>query len=271
MSRPVDLPDYERPPLNEVVLGVQFSPPRGYQQIHAGEVWEIFRQDFPEVKSQPPLQPWFETFGRPQSGSNILESRIVQEFPHPRYWFLSEDEDELIQFQKDRLLHNWRKVGSGENPYPRFESILPKFESELFALEKYLEKFSDQKMNITQCELSYINHILLTEEENGASAIDKWIRLINIEDPELEDFSFRFHKNLNDETGHPYGRLIVECKTGINSKDELLLRLELTVRGAPKEPSAHASLNFLKDGREIIVNCFDDITTDFAHRKWGRK
>lgn len=270
MSRPAHLPDYKRPPLNEVVLGVQFSPPKSYQQIYAGEVRELFRQDFPKVQQQIRIEPAFETFGRPQSRSNVLERHIIQEFPHPRYWFLSEDGDELIQFQQDRLLHNWRKVGIGENPYPHFENILPKFENELLTLEKYLEKLSDQKMNITQCELTYINLIPLTEEENGTSG-DKWIDLVNFSDLELDDFTFRFRKNLNDETGHPYGRLIGDCKTAINQKDKTVLVLELTVRGAPKEPSISASLDFLKTGREIIVNCFDNITTEFAHRQWEKK
>ena len=269
MSRPAHLPDYEKPPLHEVVLGVQFSPPRLYQHIYALEIWELFRRDFPKVKQQLPLQPSFETFGRPQRERHI-EPRIIPEFPHPRYWFLSEDEDEIIQFQKDRLLHNWRKIGSKEKPYPHFENILPKFEKELLALETYLDKWSDKKMNITQCELSYINHILLTEDENGAS-IDKWIRLVNPADTELEDFSFRFRKQLNNDTGQPFGRLIGECNTGINPKDETLLRLDLTVRGAPKEPTVPASLDFLRNGREIIVNCFDNITTESAHREWGRK
>ena len=269
MNRPAHLPDYERPPLHEVVLGVQFSPPRQYQHIYALEIWELFRQEFPKIKQQLPLSPSFETFGRPQTGRHI-EHRIIQELPPPRYWFLSEDEDEIIQFQNDRLLHNWRKIETKEKPYPHFENILPKFENELFALEAYLDKWSGQKMNMTQCELSYISHILLTEEEHGGS-IDKWIRLVNLENTEIEDFSFRFRKQLNDDTGQPFGRLIGECSTGINLKDETLLRLELTVRGAPNEPTASAALEFLLNGREIIVNCFDNITTEFAHREWGRK
>jgi uncharacterized protein (TIGR04255 family) len=267
VNRPAHLPDFERPPLNEVVLGVQFSPSRRYHQIYAKDVWELFRQEFPKVTEQPPLPPIFETFGRPQRPRLNIE--LVREPVHSRYWFISENEYELIQYQKDRLLHNWRKVGDGANPYPRFESILPKFEKELFTLEKLFEHLFDQKMNITQCELTYINHILLTEENGGA--IGKWISLINTDDAQIEDIAFSFRKTLNDEENKPYGRLIVDCKTGINQKDERLLVLELTVRGIPKEPNVSAISYFLKDGRQILVTYFDQITTELAHEKWGKK
>ena len=41
MNRPKDLPEYDNPPINEVVLGVQFSTPEGYRQIYADEIWKI--------------------------------------------------------------------------------------------------------------------------------------------------------------------------------------------------------------------------------------
>lgn len=42
MNRPKNLLEYDNPPVNEVVLGVQFSTPDGYQQIYSGEVWGDF-------------------------------------------------------------------------------------------------------------------------------------------------------------------------------------------------------------------------------------
>src|SRR4051794_5656712 len=111
--RPTHLPDFRKPPLNEVVLGIQFNPVPGYSQIYAGEVWGLFRARFPQVQEMPALPPNFETFGIPQGpqiGFNVLAGAS-----HDRFWFLSPAGEQLIQFQMDRLLHNWRKVETLEN------------------------------------------------------------------------------------------------------------------------------------------------------------
>ncbi len=266
MSRPPHLPDYENPPLTEVVLGMQFAPPGGYQQIYAKEVWELFRQDFPKVKEQPPLPPIFETFGLPQ-GPEI--SFGILEPTHDRFWFLSEAEDELIQFQQDRLLHNWRKVGDETKRYPRFENMIVKFEDELKRLEEYFTSFGSTKLEINQCELTYVNHILLTEKPGDN--IDSWIRLLHLDNINPDNFTFVYRKIIKDKDGKPRGRLICESSTAINKSERPIIVLNITVRGAPQEPSIVSAINFIKEGREILVKSFDEITTDFAHEKWGRK
>jgi hypothetical protein len=112
LDRPSDLPDFRDPPLNEVLLGVQFAQAKGYSQIRVGEVWGLFKSAFPEVEEQPPLQPSFEVFGLPQAAQGW--AGFVMGPTHNRFWFLTRQKDELIQFQHDRLLHNWRKVGTNE-------------------------------------------------------------------------------------------------------------------------------------------------------------
>lgn len=74
LPRPDHLPDFRTPPLNEVVVGVQFAPARGYQQILAGEVWELYRAQFPTVEEMPPIPPAFETFGLSAGARLISES-----------------------------------------------------------------------------------------------------------------------------------------------------------------------------------------------------
>lgn len=111
MTRPADLPDFSKPPLNEVVLGVQFSPPAGYTQIQAGEVWNLYRERYPRVEEYMPLPPAYELFGLPGMGQTSNQFSFLEGPLHDRYWFLRTAGDELIQFQNDRLLHNWRKVG----------------------------------------------------------------------------------------------------------------------------------------------------------------
>ncbi len=53
--RPDHLPDFAEPPLDEVVLGVQFEPVSGYSAVYAKDIWELFRSEFPKVQEQPIL------------------------------------------------------------------------------------------------------------------------------------------------------------------------------------------------------------------------
>jgi hypothetical protein len=82
VDRPADLPDYEHPPLVEVVLSVQFAELQGYRTVHAGLLWEgKFRQAYHRVVEQPPLDPTFEVFGPQQSAPAFtmgLKGRLLR-------------------------------------------------------------------------------------------------------------------------------------------------------------------------------------------------
>lgn len=265
IMRPKDLPDFDSPPLNEVVFGVQFSQPKNYQQIYARDVWALYEKTFPLVFEHPPLPPAFETFG----GLEEVEMSfgLVQGPAHDRFWFVSENKEELIQFQNDRILHNWRKLDN--NVYPRFENILPKFQDELTSLETYFASLGTEKLNVTQCELSYINHIEITSETE--KRLDKWIKIIDSKSFDFDDFSIRFRQILKRKDGVPYARLVCECKNALNRKREPVLLLQFTVRGAPEKANIASAIKFIEQGRLQIVNYFDAITTDHAHKIWGKK
>ncbi len=264
--RPSHLPNFSNPPLNEVVIGVQFSPAQAYSQIHAGEVWSLFKEEFPLVEEQAPLAPAFETFGIPSPP--VFNFELMTGSQHDRFWFLTRDQQELIQFQADRLLHNWRKVPGGLREYPRFEAIVSAFEQELHKLEDYFNGVSPQTLNCTQAEVTYINHIVLENAGKGSRHCD-WIRALSFGEQDPDDVNCTWRRTLyvNDA---PRARLIVEAKTGFNFLREKLLLLSITVRGTPVVPNIEDTVGFLKYAREIIVTEFTSITTEFAHTVWGR-
>jgi uncharacterized protein (TIGR04255 family) len=264
-QRPEHLPDFQNPPINEVVLGVQYSSPQGYQQIYAGEVWKLFRSGFPKIEEQPPLAPAFETFGLPTQGRQQIG--LITGATHDRFWFLRPDGDELIQFQQDRLLHNWRKVGDQANEYPRFESMVARFQSELEQLQSYMNGLSPQTLAINQCEVSYINHISADSEDLIAS---DWLRFLSFGKKEPDDFSTAFREVIRDDEGKPFARLICEAALGLKADRRRVISLTLTVRGAPKGQDIESSLEFLAIGRSLIVRKFAECTTEVAHKKWGR-
>jgi uncharacterized protein (TIGR04255 family) len=267
LPRPDDLPDFTAPPINEVVIGVQFTPAIGYQQVMVGEVWALFRKDFPSVQEEPPLPPTFETFGLPQ-GVRGAQINLRSMPEHSRYWFISPSEDELLQFQKDRLLHNWRKVGDKTNEYPRFETLIEKFEKELQTLEAYFASLAPQSLKINQCEVTYTNHI---EIENSASvaSVQDWLNFVRFDKLQPDDFVMTLRKVVSNPEGKPLGRLIYEAGLGLTENNEALVQLALTFRGAPAGTNIKAAIDFLQDGRRLIVQSFKEITTDMAHQKWG--
>jgi len=87
-----------------------------------------------------------------------LRIELVQDVQHPRLWFLNEDGSELVQFQRDRLVHNWRRT-TPEEPYPHYENLRPAFERDLHDLVSFLEEQGLPPVSPVQCELTYVNPI----------------------------------------------------------------------------------------------------------------
>lgn len=267
-ARPEHLPDFKSPPLNEVVIGVQFAVPQGYQQIRAGEVWNLFRQEYPEVQELPALPPSFETFGLPFQHTQMQQFSFMAGGTHDRFWFLRDGGAELIQFQNDRLLHNWRKVGDKTNGYPRFETMVAEFQTELEKLERYIGTLTTQQLQINQCEISYINHIKLNRS-TGESPSD-WLSFVNFESERPDDFSIAFRETFRDSEGKPVGRFYAEATLGYLPDGTEIIVLSLSVKGAPLGTNIQYGLEFLALGRNKIVERFVELTTDEAHQKWER-
>ena len=156
MTRPPDLPDFERPPLYELVLSIQFARTQ-LRNINMGGIWALFRDRYPKVEEQPPLAPVFEKFGLPPAqaeGPRFILSQIPDVI---RYWFIGDGGNELLQVQVDRLVHNWRKI-SPEAAYPRYEPLRAQFENrrskELMHFCKLRASAEIRALN--QCEVSYM-------------------------------------------------------------------------------------------------------------------
>ena len=98
MPRPANLPDYDSPPVNEVVVGVQFErlPVTG---ADIGAYWVGIRDRFPEVSEQIALGPRLENFVDP---SPPMLPSFAMARAESRFWFTTSDQVELLQLQPDR-------------------------------------------------------------------------------------------------------------------------------------------------------------------------
>src|SRR5437763_373607 len=117
---PSPLPEFECPPLDEVVIGVQFAPLAGFEAAHLGLFWSTIREQYPITESQVPLTPDLEQpEPRPVPRPENVKINFSPIRPVPRCWFLDQPKNNVIQLQRDRFHRNWRR-SSGDEPYPRF-------------------------------------------------------------------------------------------------------------------------------------------------------
>jgi uncharacterized protein (TIGR04255 family) len=262
--RPSRLPSFTNPPLDEVVLGVQFTPSQSYTSINVRDIWELFKNQFPMVQEHPAIPPQYETFG----GATVQPSFQLQFGPAQfgnRLWFISEDQNRLLQFQSDRFLMNWRK-NSSPQPYPRFEALRDSYAEHLSLLENYMISNFQQPLIINQAEISYINIIPVSLFAD----IAQWSSLISKVDCDIEGLTFNFSEILYDASNNPFGRIFYFLQS-IYSTDgtSKAINFTLTVRGKPKSTGVASAFSFFELGREKIVSRFKQLTTDLAHKSWG--
>jgi len=270
VSRPADLPDFSNPPLTEVVISVQFDALPNYRQVWAGAIWDLFKANFPIVQEQLPLLPAFETFGStvpPSMNFSILDVPIPS-----RLWFLNKDETELLQFQGDRFGRNWRKLPPLDNSYPRFESMIADFSSDLESLAGFCRRNEIGSLEPNQCELTYVNFVparALEQMQLNAVAVLKVMQFGPGAAPAAFNTSCGFV--LQGEEGVPFGRLHLQTGTVTRVDGVEGLNITLTARGSPRERNVQSSVERLIEFRERIVRTFDSVTSESAHRAWGRK
>jgi len=267
--RPPGLPDFRDPPVSEVVLSMQFDQLAQFQSRHIGLLWQKFSASYPNVFEHPRLPPAFETFG-PQNPINMFNLFAGLNLGQtPRQWFVSASGADLLQFQTDRFTHNWRKVSVAER-YPRYETIRDVFLREVGILEAFLAEMNLPALVPNQCEVSYVNDIPLDSFSDPTAEI---FRVWQSPSSELlgpvEDVGFVVRFIIRRDQG-PLGRLIVQSGPANNLEGHPVIRLQLTARGAPLEPTIKGVLDFFDLGRQFIVQGFADLTTDQMHKNWGR-
>ncbi len=268
-SRPAGLPDFDDPPVSEVLLDVALDPLPLVRNAHLGLFWaEHLRGEYPQLQEHPPVGLNEERFGVEPP---VLQFRLEPSVPVMRQWFVSEDDSRLVQLQQDRFIQNWRRR-SPASDYPRYESLRESFERYFSTWESFLRANDLGAPTIRQAEVSYINQLLPDTVWGSQSELDRVLRTWRpdfggedlLSDP-IEDVRMAWRHTIADDTG-PYARLYVSVEPVGGG-----LVLQLTVRGRPRDGSLKTALAFFDMGRERIVKAFAAITTDAMHQRWKRK
>ena len=261
------IPDFEDPPLNEVVCGIQFGSLDKLLAAHIGLFWQRHFDAFTEVREVAPIQHIIEGQADSQFGLEVSSKP-----PLPRTWLLNKDRTEVIQIQNDRFLYNWKRAKSSDN-YPRYEKVIQSFKEKLFSFRSFLQEKSLGEIAADQYELTYLNHIKM-----GCG----WRSFQDIGDV-FPDFAWRgkdrflkpserFVWQSVFELPNQRGNLHSSIKTAKMRKDGTqILHFELTARGIPNDNTEPAMWNWFDFAREWIVNAFTDLTGAKMHEIWKRK
>ncbi len=269
------LPDFERPPVTEVALGVQFEPITGLISPMLGLYWGAVRDRFPRVEQQPPLPAVIERTGTRQITPITVPLQLMQSFPNPRLWLLDQNQKEMIQVQQDRFVRNWRKL-SPEDNYPRYnDRLFPEFCKDLEHFKQFLMEQKLPVPHANQCEINYVNQIHSGEVWETHRDISQVFKLVGSEEIDTDMLSFEdgrlyFRYEMHHEEEF-VGRLHIVVEPGFDSVGaKPVFMVNLTARGKPLSDDDQGVLNFLNLGHEVIVRTFTKITTTKMHKIWRR-
>lgn len=266
-----DLPDFDAPPVVETLLGVQFSSTKQFPTRLYTEYWKRIMSRFPSLELQGPLPAVTEEFGRPQALAFGIQ--LVQG-DESRYWYIDESETRLLQIQKDRFIHNWRRIK--DEPYPHYDDdIRPRFEKEWVEFCSFLSDRGYDRPAVNQCEVTYVNHIEIEsgEDSNHVGDLSKVISCWSdtysghfLKQPETTTFNIRYVMPENRGRLHIIGQPVIRKRDA-----KQVFQLNLTARGKPKSSELPDIVEWLNLGREWIVRGFTDFTTPQMHKVWKRK
>jgi len=253
-SKTNSLPSYKTPPVIEVVCGINFKKIEKFKAAHSGLFWQKLRSDYPKCQHAPPL-------GFP---SKPMEFEADPEFPFPlpRLWFINEKEDGLVQLQNNRFLYNWRKI-LPEESYPRYHMVISAFKKNLDIFKTFLEEESLGSINLIECELTYVNHIL--KEEGWESPADihgimsdlNWRLDVKRFLPEPRNLGWNATFTMPEDNG----RLYVQLEQKIRQIDKRpLFILQLIARGLGADKSEEAMWKWFDLAHKWIVCGFTDLT-----------
>ncbi len=264
------LPAFERPPVVETLLGVQFAPLERLTGSILGLYWGQVREAYPTAELKPPLGPAVEQFGPPTRMQLQVGLQVVSE-PVLRFWFIDDSSTQLVQIQKDRFLRNWRRMKPVDT-YPHYDTLKPKFVEDWRRFCEFLERERIGAPQIDLCEVTYINHMPLGagwETFGQAHRVVSPVKPPHTEgflpEPEMVQLSYRY------VMGDKQGRLYIGLQPALRSYDaKEVLQLTLTARGKPASSALEDVLAWFDMGHEWIVRGFADFTTPEMQATWGR-
>jgi uncharacterized protein (TIGR04255 family) len=262
-GHPTPLPAYDKPPVIEVVCGIEFNALEKFKAPYLGLFWHQLRDRFTTCEHAPPLG----AFTLPKDDIGI------QFPPLPRVWLINELQNKLIQLQNDRFLFNWRRMTPDE-PYPHYDEIIQEFRENLRLFQDFVQTESLGSISLIENELSYINHIPIGDGWNSLSEIGEifpdlsWSQNEERFLPKPENWNWRTAFKLPNDRG----QLLIRLHSASRKVDQAkLLILEVKAKGLIESNVGDSTWEWFNIAHEWIVRGFTDLTgSDIQQNQWQR-
>lgn len=269
-------PTFEKPPIVEFVLGIQFDALSGLSTAHYGQFWDLLgRDDWTGPRDQAPIQEAFERFDRKPIAAE-LKLQLETMPPLPRLTLISnrEDKDRLVQFQPTRLHLNWRPVEK-KSSYPSYKSLIAEFEDTVDKLREFCQQIDIPTPQINQWEITYVDRFAKGELWQTPS---DWGRILpglfaSNEVPAIEGLRMdNRSRQWSFEIEPALGRLHVRTSVARGPKpDDEALIVTLTARGPLNPEMTPTYRDGLELGHAVSVNQFLAFVDDDLRKSWREK
>jgi len=259
---------FEKPPVVEVILGVQFSPILDFTNAHFGWFWrEYLGKKWVKTSNAPPIPDQFEAFGdEPTWGALGIRFGVADGSETARCQFSTESGEHLIQAQPSRFHFNWQKR---EQHYPRYLAVKKEFRTHYDTFKRFL---ADAKLGSVQpklWEVTYVNHIPPGDLWNQPSDFEAILPGLFpshgvIANQRLDGLNgaWRF------EIGPKRGRVHVTAQLALaGTPPKPVLALNITARGAihPDKVDLETGLDI---GHDAALANFFALTSPAARAAW---
>ncbi len=268
-------PEYERPPVVETVVGVQFDPIANFGNAQLGAFWKTLdRSEWVSVTDAPPVPPQFEQFGEAMKWPPQLTVQFSQTL-RTRLQIKNRAGDRMIQFQHGRVHFNW--LGKGGTDYPRYAAVREGF---IDVFRKFVtfvsqENLGDVRPN--QWEVTYINNIPQGTVWNSPSDWNFFKPLSAVPTiPDIvqgESFSGEWHFLIPGKRGRLHAHWEHGLAPGSEQPRLSTVWLTFTARGSVEigEEILGSVLAGVDLGHTTIVQSFRSLMSDQANAYWGLK
>lgn len=254
------------------MLGVQFDAIRQLRQSHFGRFWQLIDERYPNTADHGRLETSVLPIGSEALGPSF-HLEVLDSPPTHRSWYMSENDERLVQLQDDRMVHNWRHQGGS---YPRFEPLLDEFWNIFDSFRSMLERSGLEQPRTKQVEVAYINWIPDADPSEFLRSVRNTSLDVQGVDPrpDFEHWTTRYP--VQDDQG-VIGHLTIESKpgtrtTGAGKVQGYLLSFIYRASVEPDAGDQGVTASFLR-GRDVIVRSFTAVTNDMMHTedRWGRR
>ena len=96
----------------------------------------------------------------------------------PRVWFVHREDAGIIQLERDRFLHNWKKSKPTDS-YVRYHTVLDLFKRHLDSFDSFVKDNGLGTIEPQQYEMTYVNHIVQGEGWDQVSDLGGVFGIIN--------------------------------------------------------------------------------------------